>query len=125
MRICRLIVVLSLLLNAGCERQLITAPDQVPASGGAQRALDTRQVQKASGLAHVSGHQHPNVEVTPEMRQQLAALHLLFAKYHDQDKALEDGYEFVGPCVADPVLGGMGDHYSLHAEDDFGRGDGT
>lgn len=101
------------------------APDQVPASGGAQLALDTRQVQKVSGFLHPPGHQHPTVELTPEMRQQLAALHPLFAKYHDQDQALEDGYEFVGPCVSDPVLGGMGDHYSLNAEDDFGRGDGT
>ena len=108
MHICRLIVVLPLLLNAGCERQTATAPDQVPA-----------------GFLHPPGHQHPAVELTPEMRQQLAALHPLFAKYHDQDKALEDGYEFVGPCVSDPVLGGMGDHYSLNAEDDFGRGDGT
>jgi hypothetical protein len=125
MRIRRLIIVLPLLLNAGCERQLATAPGQVPASGGAQPALETRQVQKASGLALTSGHQHPTVELTPEMRRQLAALHPLFAEYHDQAKALEDGYEFVGPCVSDPVLGGMGDHYSLNAEDDFGRGDGT
>ena len=62
---------------------------------------------------------------TRRRQRQLAALHPLFAKYHDQDKALEDGYEFVGPCVSDPVLGGMGDHYSLNADDDFGRGDGT
>ena len=125
MLICRLIVVLALLLNAGCERQTATAPDQVPASGVAQLALDTQQVQKTPSFLHPPGHQHPTVEPTPEMRQQLAALHPLFAKYHDQDKALEDGYEFVGPCVSDPVLGGMGDHYSLNAEDDFGRGDGT
>ena len=36
-----------------------------------------------------------------------------------------EGYGFVGPCVSDPALGGMGDHYSLNAEIDFGRGDGT
>ena len=60
---------------------------------GAQLALDTRQLQQVSGFAHVSGHQHPTVELTPEMQRQLAALHPLFAKYHDQDKALEDGYE--------------------------------
>ena len=125
MHICRMILVLPLLLTAACERQLATAPDQVPASGGAQLPLDPRQVQNAPGLAHASGHLHPTVELTPEMRQQLAALHPLFAKYHDQDKALEDGYEFVGPCVSDPALGGMGDHYSLNADDDFGRGDGT
>ena len=59
------------------------------------------------------------------MRQQIAALHPLFAEYHDLDKAIADGYEFVGPCVSDPALGGMGDHYSLNAEIDFGRGDGT
>ena len=124
MHICRLIVVLPLLLNAACERQLATAPALVPAPEGAQLALDTH-LQKESGLTHTLGHQHPSVKLTPEMRRQLAALYPLFAKYHDQDKALEDGYEFVGPCVSDPVLGGMGDHYSLNAEDDFGRGDGT
>ena len=127
MHICRLIVIvaLPLLLSVGCERQLATAPGQVPASEGAQLTPNTRQLQQVSGLAHASGHQHPTVELTPEMQRQLAALHPLFAKYHDQDKALEDGYEFVGPCVSDPVLGGMGDHYSLNADDDFGRGDGT
>ncbi len=125
MQICILIVVLALLLNAGCERQTATAPDQVPAPGGAQLAADTRQERTVSGFLHPPGHQHPTVELTSEMRRQLAALHPLFAKYHDQDKALEDGYEFVGPCVSDPVLGGMGDHYSLNAEVDFGRGDGT
>jgi hypothetical protein len=36
------------------------------------------------------------------MRQQIAALHPLFAKYHDLDKAIGDGYEFVGPCVPIP-----------------------
>jgi hypothetical protein len=125
MHICRLIIVFPLLLTAGCESQLATAPSQVPTSGGAQLPLDTGQLQQASGLLHASGHQHPTVELTPEMRKQLAVLHPLFARYHDQDKALEDGYEFVGPCVSDPVLGGMGDHYSLNADDDFGRGDGT
>ena len=45
MHICRLIelVGLPLLLNTGCELELATAPDQVPVSGGAQLALDTRQ----------------------------------------------------------------------------------
>jgi hypothetical protein len=28
-------------------------------------------------------------------------------------------------CVSDPALGGMGDHYTLNADIDFGRGDGT
>jgi hypothetical protein len=120
-----LIVVLALLLNAGCERQLATAPDQVPASGGEQLTFGTRQVQKASGLAHASVHQHPTDELTPEMRQQLGALHSLFASYHDLDKAVDAGYEFVPPCVSDPMLGGMGDHYSPNADIDFGRGDGT
>jgi hypothetical protein len=72
-----------------------------------------------------SGHKHVDVELTPEMRQQLAALHPLFAKFHDLDTAIDASYEFVGPCVSDPVLGGMGDHYSLNADIDFGRGDGT
>ncbi len=36
------------------------------------------------------------------MLQQIAALQVLFAKYHDLQTALDNGYEFVGPCVSDP-----------------------
>jgi hypothetical protein len=102
-------LVLLMLLIAGCERHAPTSPSSIA----------------SSGLGDASGHQHVNVEITPDMRQQVAALHPLFARYHDLDKAIADGYEFVGPCVSDPVLGGMGDHYSLNADIDFGRGDGT
>ena len=77
------------------------------------------------GSAPVSAHAHAVVEPSADARQPVAALHPLFAKYHDLDKALADGYKFVGPCVSDPALGGMGDHYSLNADVDFGRGDGT
>ena len=63
MHVCRLIIVLTLLLNAGCEKHLATAPDQVPVLGGAQLALDTRQVQKTPGFLHPPGHQHPTVKV--------------------------------------------------------------
>jgi len=81
----------------------------------------------ASSAAASSAHEHGhgNVKLTPQILEQLAALHVLFAKYHDLQTALENGYGFVGPCVSDPVLGGMGDHYSRSANDDFGRGDGT
>lgn len=72
------------------------------------------------------GHgSHGAVKLTPEMLRQLTALHVLFAKYHDMRTALDHGYKFVGPCVSDPELGGMGDHYSRDADNDFGRGDGT
>ena len=50
MHICRLIVALVLLLSVGCERQLATAPDQVPASGAKQLALDTPQVRRVPGF---------------------------------------------------------------------------
>lgn len=105
-----LLAVLVIVVTVACQR---TAP-------GAANAI------APSGLTGMSSeHQHVNVELTPEMRQQLAALHPLFARYHHRDTAMADGYEFVGPCVSDPVLGGMGDHYSLIADIDFGRGDGT
>ena len=104
-----LLGVLVIVVSAACERATPIAPNSIA----------------PSGLAGMSGHQHVNVELTPDMRQQLAALHPLFAKYHDLDKAIDDGYEFVRPCVSDPALGGMGDHYSLNADIDFGRGDGT
>lgn len=105
------LVVLAAWLHTGCDHRPPTAPDVATPTD------------IASGLA--SAHAHPSVDPTPEMRRQIAALHPLFARYHDLDKALDDGYGFVGPCVSDPALGGMGDHYSLNADDDFGRGDGT
>src|SRR5829696_240077 len=111
------LAVLLMLVIAACERGAPTSPSSTASSGVARESV--------SALAAPSGHQHVNVELTPDMRQELAALHPLFARYHDLDKAIADGYEFVGPCVSDPALGGMGDHYSLNAEIDFGRGDGT
>jgi hypothetical protein len=112
------LAVLLTLVIAACERGAPSSPSSIASSGLALAPV--------SGLAAGSGHhQHMKAEITPDMRQQLAALHPLFASYHDLDKAMADGYEFVGPCVSDPALGGMGDHYSLNAEVDFGRGDGT
>jgi hypothetical protein len=112
------LAVLLMLVIAACDRGVPTSPRSLASSELAGEPV--------AGVAASSGHhQHMNVALTPEMRQELAALHPLFAKYHDLDKAIADGYEFVGPCVADPALGGMGDHYSLNAEIDFGRGDGT
>jgi hypothetical protein len=105
------------LMVAACERGTPPSPSSVLSSALAAQSF--------SGLAGSSAHQHANVEPTPDVLQQIAGLHPLFANYHDLDKAIADGYEFVGPCVADPALGGMGDHYSLNAEVDFGRGDGT
>ena len=109
---------LSLVMLAGL---LNTASDgrPVPAPGTATTAP------KAAATAGHAHESHGRVELTPQMLKQVAALHVLFAKYHDLQKALEHGYEFVGPCVSDPALGGMGDHYSRDADDDFGRGDGT
>lgn len=103
------LAVLLMLVIAACQRGASTSPSAI----------------ESSGLAGSAAHQHANVEPTPEMRRELAALHPLFARFHDLDKAIAAGYEFVGPCVSDPALGGMGDHYSLNAEIDFGRGDGT
>lgn len=112
------LAVLVMLLIAACERGAPSSPSSTAFSGLASEPV--------SGLARLSGHyQHMNVELSPDMRQALAALHPLFARYHDLDKATANGYEFVGPCVSDPALGGMGDHYSLNAEIDFGRGDGS
>ena len=98
-----------------------TASDGRPVPAPAP-ATSATKAELAAGRAHES---HGRVELTVEMLRQLTALHVLFVKYHDQQKALDHGYAFVGPCVSDPVLGGMGDHYSRSADDDFGRGDGT
>lgn len=128
------LALLVMLVSAACESGAPTQPSSIASSelagepgrqqvNGETTTADMQQ--PVSGLAAPSGHPHVNVELTPDMRQELAALHPLFARYHDLDKAIADGYEFVGPCVSDQALGGMGDHYSLNAETDFGRGDGT
>lgn len=106
---------LSLVVLAGL---LTTASDDRPVPASDSATTVTR-------AAPASEHAHGRVRVTPEMLRQLTALHVLFAKYHDLQKTLEHGYKFVAPCVSDPELGGMGDHYSRDADDDFGRGDGT
>ena len=97
---------------------LTTAADDRPVPAPAPAAT-------ATSAAHASEHAHGRVKLTPRMLRQVAALHELFEKYHDLQTAIENGYGFVGPCVSDPELGGMGDHYSRSANDDFGRGDGT
>jgi hypothetical protein len=79
-------LMLLMLVTAGSERGAPSSPSSIA----------------SSGLGDASGHQHMSVEITPDMRQQLAALHPLFARYHDLDQAIADGYEFVGPCVSDP-----------------------
>jgi hypothetical protein len=111
------LAVLLMLVIAACERSAPTSPSSTASSGFARVPV--------SGFSGPSGHQHVKVELTPDLRQELAALHPLFARYHDLDKAIADGYGFVGPCVSDPALGGMGDHYSPNADVDFGRGDGS
>ena len=125
------LAVLLMLVIAACERGASTSPTSIASSGlagepGRQQVTveTTTAGMRQQPVAGPSAHQHVHV-LTPDMRQQLAALHPLFATYHDLDKAIEAGYEFVAPCVSDPALGGMGDHYSLNADIDFGRGDGT
>ena len=55
---------LVIVVCAACERAPRIAPNSIA----------------PSGLAGMSGHQHVNVELTADMRQQLAALHPLFAR---------------------------------------------
>jgi hypothetical protein len=102
------LLVLAGLLNTGVDSRPAPARPGPPA--------------KSTAGSH---HDHGRVVLTPQMIRDIAALHVLFEKYRSLQTASEHGYEFVGPCVSDPVLGGMGDHYSREAEVDFGRGDGT
>lgn len=56
-----------------------------------------------------------------ECREQLAMARAATAKYHNVEKALEDGYVQASPCVANPT-GAMGFHYvnfSLAADPDI------
>ncbi len=47
-----------------------------------------------------------------ECREALVAAKKATAKYHNVQKALEDGFVQVSPCVSHPVLGTMGYHYA-------------
>ncbi len=49
-------------------------------------------------------------------REALLAAKKATARYHNVDKALEDGFVQVSPCVSHPVLGTMGYHFA-----NFGR----
>lgn len=68
-----LIGVLVIVVSAGCERTAPIAPNSIA----------------PSELAGMSGDQHVNIELSPDMQQQLAALHPLFANSHDLDKAID------------------------------------
>ena len=60
-------------------------------------------------------------ECSPECREELAMARAATAKYHNVEKALEDGYVQASPCVANPT-GAMGFHYvnfSLVADADI------
>ncbi|HLL75595.1 MAG TPA: hypothetical protein VK421_10060 [Pyrinomonadaceae bacterium] len=60
-------------------------------------------------------------DCSPECREQLAMARAATAKYHNVEKALEDGYVQASPCVASPA-GAMGYHYvnfSLAADPDI------
>ncbi|MDQ3798322.1 MAG: hypothetical protein M3384_02630 [Acidobacteriota bacterium] len=46
-----------------------------------------------------------------DCRKSLAAARAATAKYHNFDKAVEDGFVQVSPCVEVPGLGAMGFHY--------------
>lgn len=47
-----------------------------------------------------------------ECRKSLKAVKKATAKYHNFQKALEDGFVQVSPCVSHPTLGTMGYHYA-------------
>ncbi|HSJ13937.1 MAG TPA: hypothetical protein VK939_05955 [Longimicrobiales bacterium] len=83
-------------------------------------ACDRQATTPVEALAH----DHASFALTPEIHQVVAELRQRYARYHDLEKAQEDGWIFVGPCVSDPQLGGMGDHYSLTPDPAQVRGDG-
>jgi hypothetical protein len=65
--------------------------------------------------AEAPAHSHANYALTPELHKTIAELRQRYGRYHNPDKAV--GWINVG-CVSDPVLGGMGDHYSRYTLDD-------
>lgn len=56
------------------------------------------------------GDDHGNCE-TKECRATLVEAKKATAKYHDFQRAIDDGFIQMGPCVAVPALGAMGFHY--------------
>ncbi len=57
---------------------------------------------------HADGHGECE---TRECRQLLASAKRATARYHDFNRAVEDGFVPLSPCVAVPGLGAMGIHY--------------
>lgn len=51
------------------------------------------------------------LENTPEMQRQLAALRRATARFQNVEAARAAGYVPISPCVAHPLLGGMGYHF--------------
>ncbi|HSL71957.1 MAG TPA: hypothetical protein VK864_17035 [Longimicrobiales bacterium] len=65
-----------------------------------------------------SGAHHPHFsQASPEINQRLDSLRMLVAPFHNFDKAVAAGYSVGVGCVSDPVLGGMGYHYTRADKD--------
>lgn len=89
-----LLALMGLVVASACERA-------DPASLEADEAL----------FAMHGGGDH-EADLTPEVRQQLAALRELTAPYHDLEAGMEAGYGTpVTECLSHPTEGAMGVHY--------------
>jgi hypothetical protein len=64
-------------------------------------------------MVHDALAAHGVVVLTPEARQQLAALRAATAPYHEIETAVAAGFTKITGCLSDPVKGGMGVHYGL------------
>ena len=73
-----------------------------------------------ASMVYEASAPHEAVVLTPEARQQLAALRAATAPYHDIEAAKAVGFAQITDCMGDSAKGGMGVHYGLAS-----RFDGT
>lgn len=90
------LLVLALVVLSACEFDAPTAEESAP---------------RAELHLHHGPHGSENpMDVAPQNRRDLAVIREGTARYQDFDRALEDGFVPLSPCVASPV-GGMGYHF--------------
>jgi len=126
-----LIVGFSTVTIAGCDstaRHAVVPTAATGVSGDAAPNLAPLASAHAHhGVSAVAGSRKIELQLTPEVSQQLADLRKLTAPFHNFDKAVEYGYSIPAPgpgvCISDPVRGGMGFHYTYSKKDLIGDGE--
>ena len=112
------------LLLTACESPptpMAPTPAMAPAPGAGPDTAGAAAAHAHHGTTVNAGSRKVELQMTPEINQQLADLRALVAPFHNFDKAVEYGYSVPAPapgvCLSDPVRGGMGYHYAFSKKD--------